>query len=93
MGNFVKKVPLATLQALYGRANAYKEVPTLVSIKWFKNSAIDHPLIVAFEDGWLQLMKHEADDFPLLINTELKISSVEWNNAGDMFAVTGIENL
>lgn len=89
MGNFVKKVPLATLQALYGRSNAYKEVPNLVSIRWFKNSTIDHPLIVAFEDGWLQLMKNEADDFPVLINTELKITSVEWNYAGDMFAVTG----
>lgn len=89
MGNLIKKVPLSTLQALYGRSNAYKEVPNLVSIKWYKSSPIEHPLIIAFEDGWLQLMKHEADDFPVLINTELKISSVEWSYAGDMFAVTG----
>src|SRR5699024_205648 len=58
-------------------------------IKWFKNGLIDHPLLIAFEDGWLQLMKNETDDFPVLINTELKISSAEWNYAGDMFAVTG----
>lgn len=89
MGNLIKKVPLSTLQALYGRSNAYKEVPNLVSLKWYKSSPIEHPLIIAFEDGWLQLMKHEADDFPVLLNTELKISSVEWSYAGDMFAVTG----
>ena len=45
--------------------------------------------MIAFDDGWLQLMKNENDDFPLLVNTEFKITSVEWNNSGEMFAVTG----
>lgn len=89
MGTFVKKMPLTTIQSLYNRTANFNTIPNLVCIKWFKNSPHDRPLIVAFEDGRIQLMKNENDDIPIIINTELKVSSVEWNFTGDMFAVTG----
>lgn len=94
MGNFVKKIALSTMQTYYNRSNGSKEMPNLVCIKWFKNNrSIEYPLLLAFDDGSIQLMRNDSDDFPKIINAEIRISSVDWNYSGTMFAVVGNSKL
>uniref|UniRef100_A0A0G4GH72 Uncharacterized protein n=1 Tax=Chromera velia CCMP2878 TaxID=1169474 RepID=A0A0G4GH72_9ALVE len=51
-------------------------------------------LAVAFENGRVQLMRSEADDKPLLIDTAMRVSgAAHWNPAGTVLAIAGVQTL
>ncbi|OTF81489.1 hypothetical protein BLA29_000177 [Euroglyphus maynei] len=56
----------------------------LIAIKW-----CSHSLIIAFDNGLIQLMRNESDDDARMIDCEMRITSIEWNCTGDLFVVTG----
>ena len=69
---------------------------TLASLSWnspHKNYApedIAFPcLCVAFQNGRIQLMKHENDEGPVVIDTGMTVSCTSWNNTGKILAVSG----
>ena len=49
-------------------------------------------LIIGYQCGRLQLMTHERDNDPILIDTTLNIQNVCWNPTGNIFAVGGYVN-
>lgn len=89
MGNLIKKIPLSTMKSAYSKADSLQDTSNLIEIKWFKHYQIERALLIAFDDGRIHLMKNENDDSPLVLNTEMTTTSVNWNPFGDMFAVTG----
>lgn len=46
-------------------------------------------LCVAYENGRIQLMKHENDENPILIDTGMTVSTASWNNTGSILAISG----
>lgn len=64
---------------------------SLVALKWFKHSIYpENPsLAILFTDGNLQLMKHEQDESPILIDTQLKPVDCQWNHDGTILVVAG----
>jgi WD repeat-containing protein 35 len=46
-------------------------------------------LCIAFQNGRVQLMKHENDESPILIDTGMTVSCTAWNNTGKILAVSG----
>ncbi|XP_046911602.2 intraflagellar transport protein Oseg4 isoform X2 [Dermatophagoides farinae] len=86
VGNFLKKMSL-------NHTVVAKAAEKLIAIKWFKNGTTSNHyprrLIIAFDNGVIQLMRNESDYNAKLIYCEMGITSIEWNYNGDMFAVTG----
>ena len=76
-GDFLRKISFKT-----------KGAEKFIAIKWFGHSLI-RPLIIAFDNGVVQLMKNESDNNAQVIDCEMRITSIQWNYIGDMFAVTG----
>jgi len=46
-------------------------------------------LCVAYNCGMLQLMRHENDDDPIIVNSDLNIMGARWNPGGTILAVCG----
>ena len=46
-------------------------------------------LCVAYQNGRIQLMKHENDEGAILIDTSMTISCAAWNNTGKVLAISG----
>jgi len=86
-GNFISKLPLHCLE----EASA----PTsLIGIHWYDGSEgfqdINQPtLAIGFQNGRLQLMRHEADENPVLIDTGLVATNLQWNTDGSVLALAG----
>ncbi|KAG8179280.1 hypothetical protein JTE90_026742 [Oedothorax gibbosus] len=83
-GAFVGKVPISYF-------TDSKKKDDLMMISWFKKQkdpAVP-ALAVVFESGVIQLLKHENDNGPIVVDTGLIISSLEWNCNGSIIAVAG----
>ena len=66
----------------------------MVGIKWFNNISFSKSnetptLAIVFENGRIQLMRYESDESAIVFDAELRISSICWNNSGNILAVTG----
>lgn len=35
------------------------------------------------------MMRSEYDDSPIIVNTEMRISKIAWNNTGSILAISG----
>eukprot|EP00117_Sycon_ciliatum_P031550 scpid22207/ scgid3975/ WD repeat-containing protein 35; Naofen len=66
----------------------------LAAIKWYDGSRGRFlpdcaMLVIAYRNGRLQLMTSEADESPILVDTQMTITGVNWNHNGTMLAVAG----
>mgnify|MGYP001095040634 FL=1 len=46
-------------------------------------------LAIGFENGRVQLMRHETDEKPIILVTDMKLEHMEWNPFGTMLAISG----
>jgi len=46
-------------------------------------------IMIAYNNGLIQLMRHENDPTPIVFNSNVKITSAKWCPNGQMFAVSG----
>ena len=73
------------------------DVP-LAAIEWYRGSKMntdDTPagLVIAYQNGRVQLVKNEGDINPILLDCSITVSQVRWNPNGTVFAVSGtLEN-
>lgn len=66
----------------------------LSAITWYENGKMytdDTPpgLLIAYQCGRVQVMKHERDEAPMLIDTVMTIYTASWSPNGSIFAVGG----
>ncbi|KAI8474040.1 MAG: intraflagellar transport protein [Monoraphidium minutum] len=88
-GNAVSKVPLYC-NGGYGGASR------LVAAEWYDGSggapAAGAPVLaLALDNGRLQLMRHEADDGGVCVDTGMRVRSAKWSPDGSVLAVTGLQ--
>ncbi|RMX47135.1 hypothetical protein pdam_00018680 [Pocillopora damicornis] len=48
-------------------------------------------LAVCFDIGRMQIMRHELDESPILIDTSMSVMNIQWNNCGSVLAVAGVQ--
>jgi len=87
IGNFISKLPLFCLDDSSAETS-------LVGIDWYDGSEglqdTNQPtLAIGLQNGRLQLMRHEADDAPVLIDTGLVATNLQWNTDGSVLALAG----
>ncbi|XP_054168893.1 WD repeat-containing protein 35-like [Oppia nitens] len=91
-GNFLTKLTLQAIHGIYGRTAGYGTTTQIMGIEWFNgrpNSRDTTSLAIAFENGRIQLMRHENDDNPIVFDADIRISSICWNTNGSILSVTG----
>lgn len=95
LGNFVSQVPLFSDDT----------TATVAGLSWYNGlEGLVDPnaptLAIAFDNGRVQLMTSETDEKPILIDTGLRPSDekaglvrlpIQWNSAGSVLAVGGIQ--
>nr|XP_033792878.1 WD repeat-containing protein 35 isoform X3 [Geotrypetes seraphini] len=86
-GNFIVKM---TLNCLVNVTGAF----SIAGMHWYPGSEgyiePDCPcLAICFDNGRCQIMKHENDDNPVLIDTGMSVVSIQWNHCGSVLAVAG----
>ena len=50
-------------------------------------------LAICFDNGRCQIMKHEFDETPVLINTKMTIQSAKWSHDGSVLAIAGSQKV
>ncbi|MEE6523319.1 hypothetical protein FKM82_022158, partial [Ascaphus truei] len=50
-------------------------------------------LAICFDNGRCQIMKHENDENPVLIDTGMNVVSIQWNHCGSVLAVAGTQKI
>ncbi|XP_015765904.1 PREDICTED: WD repeat-containing protein 35-like [Acropora digitifera] len=50
-------------------------------------------LAVCFDIGRMQIMRHELDENPVLIDTSMTVVNIQWNNCGAVLAVAGTQRV
>ena len=89
-GNFVANLPLYCLESVAG--------PTaLAGVHWYDGAegllAIDQPVLaIGLQNGRLQLMRHEVDEEPVLVDSGMTVAELHWSTNGSMLAVSGGEH-
>ncbi|XP_077517801.1 intraflagellar transport protein Oseg4 [Amblyomma americanum] len=83
-GNAVSKISLPLLHSSSGTK--------LIGMHWY-NRCLPEPgcpvLAIGYENGKVQLMCNESDDSPLVLDTDMVSTCLQWNHDGTMLAVTG----
>jgi len=87
IGNFISKMPLYCLEDAAAQTS-------LIGIDWYDGAeGLQDPnqpvLAIGLENGRLQLMRHEMDEAPVLIDTGMLTASIKWNTNGSVLAVAG----
>jgi len=87
IGNFISKLPLYCLDDSSADTS-------LIGIDWYDGSEglqdTNQPtLAIGLQNGRLQLMRHETDDAPVLIDTGLVATNLQWNTDGSVLALAG----
>ena len=54
-------------------------------------SANSKSLVICYENGAMQLMTREDDPSPIILDVEMHVVSVKWNDNGSMLAVAGFQ--
>ncbi|XP_077008272.1 WD repeat-containing protein 35 isoform X1 [Tamandua tetradactyla] len=86
-GNFIIKMKLNCLVNVTGAIS-------IAGIHWYHGTEgyvePDCPcLAVCFDNGRCQIMRHENDQNPVLIDTGMYVVSIQWNHTGSVLAVAG----
>ncbi|XP_065296308.2 WD repeat-containing protein 35 isoform X2 [Dermacentor albipictus] len=83
-GNPVSKIPLPLLHGSGGTK--------LIGVHWYSR-CMPEPgcpvLAIGYDNGKVQLMSNESDDSPLVLDTDMVATCLQWNHDGSMLAVTG----
>lgn len=74
------------------------EEKQICGIRWYDGSQgyedISAPtLAICFQNGRCQLMTNELDDKPILIDTAMKATAIEWNRSGSVLAISGLQEV
>lgn len=91
LGNYIDKMDLLCLEGIAGMAN-------IAGIDWYSGDYgymdEDCPsLVVCFDNGRIQIMRHETDQDPALIDTEMTIVQCSWNQRGTVLALAGVQSI
>ncbi|MBN3313719.1 WDR35 protein, partial [Atractosteus spatula] len=86
-GNFIVKMTLNCLVNVTGAIS-------IAGIHWYHGTEgfiePDCPcLAICFDNGRCQIMRHESDENPVLIDTGMNVVSIQWNHCGSVLAVAG----
>jgi len=88
-GSFSHRVPIYCLDE-----GSEGSVP-IAAIHWFElqryGEATQPALCIAFENGRVQIMRSDTDDKPILIDTNMRITSARWNPGGSTLAIAGMQ--
>ncbi|XP_037007685.2 WD repeat-containing protein 35 isoform X2 [Artibeus jamaicensis] len=95
-GNFIKS-NLADSTQMKMKLNCLVNVTGAISIagiQWYHGTEgyvePDCPcLAICFDNGRCQIMRHENDQNPVLIDTNMFVVSIQWNHTGSVLAVAG----
>ena len=68
----------------------------LCGLEWFDSTDVGYDntpptLAICYENGRCQLMRHEMDDKPILIDTGIKATKIKWNCQGQVLAIGGTQ--
>ncbi|KAH0621957.1 hypothetical protein JD844_023742 [Phrynosoma platyrhinos] len=88
-GTFMMKMKMNCLVNVTGAFS-------IAGIQWYPGTEgyveQDCPcLAICFDNGRCQIMRHENDQNPVLIDAALNIVSVQWNHCGNVLAVAGFQ--
>uniref|UniRef100_A0A2K5JCK1 WD repeat-containing protein 35 n=1 Tax=Colobus angolensis palliatus TaxID=336983 RepID=A0A2K5JCK1_COLAP len=88
-GNFIMKMKLSCLVNVTGAIS-------IAGIHWYHGTEgyvePDCPcLAVCFDNGRCQIMRHENDQNPVLIDTSMYVVGIQWNHMGSVLAVAGFQ--
>ncbi|XP_030777411.1 WD repeat-containing protein 35 isoform X3 [Rhinopithecus roxellana] len=88
-GNFIMKMKLSCLVNVTGAIS-------IAGIHWYHGTEgyvePDCPcLAVCFDNGRCQIMRHENDQNPVLIDTGMYVVGIQWNHMGSVLAVAGFQ--
>uniref|UniRef100_A0A8C8VI58 WD repeat-containing protein 35 n=1 Tax=Pelusios castaneus TaxID=367368 RepID=A0A8C8VI58_9SAUR len=88
-GNFIMKMKLNCLVNVTGAFS-------IAGIHWYPGTEgytePDCPcLAICFDNGRCQIMRHENDQNPVLIDTGMNVVSIQWNHCGSVLAVAGFQ--
>uniref|UniRef100_A0A8D1X6N6 WD repeat-containing protein 35 n=1 Tax=Sus scrofa TaxID=9823 RepID=A0A8D1X6N6_PIG len=86
-GNFIMKMKLNCLVNVTGAIS-------IAGIHWYHGTEgyvePDCPcLAICFDNGRCQIMRHENDQNPVLVDTGMHVVSIQWNHTGSVLAVAG----
>ncbi|XP_048354934.1 WD repeat-containing protein 35 isoform X1 [Sphaerodactylus townsendi] len=90
-GNFMMKMKMNCLVNVTGAFS-------IAGIHWYPGTEgyvePDCPcLAICFDNGRCQIMRHENDQNPVLIDTVMNVVSIQWNHCGNVLAVAGFQKL
>ncbi|UJR15120.1 hypothetical protein I4U23_002085 [Adineta vaga] len=68
----------------------------IAAIQWYDGSnglmsANSKSLVICYENGAMQLMTREDDPSPIILDVDMHVVSVKWNDNGSMLAVAGYQ--
>ncbi|XP_062892582.1 WD repeat-containing protein 35 isoform X2 [Mobula hypostoma] len=86
-GNFIMKLVLQCLINVTGAVS-------IVGIHWYSGTEgyvePDCPcLAICLDNGRCQIMRHEHDENPILLDTGISVVGIQWNYCGSVLAVAG----
>ncbi|XP_073481441.1 WD repeat-containing protein 35 isoform X2 [Aquarana catesbeiana] len=86
-GNFIVKMVLSCLVNVTGPLS-------IAGMHWYPgNKGYVEPdcpsLAICFDNGRCQIMRHENDENPILIDTGMSVVSIQWNHCGSVLAIAG----
>ncbi|XP_072266186.1 WD repeat-containing protein 35 [Pyxicephalus adspersus] len=86
-GNFIVKMVLSCLVNVTGPLS-------IAGMHWYPgNKGYVEPdcpcLAICFDNGRCQIMRHENDENPVLIDTGMSVVSIQWNHCGSVLAIAG----
>uniref|UniRef100_A0A8C0AI80 WD repeat-containing protein 35 n=1 Tax=Bos mutus grunniens TaxID=30521 RepID=A0A8C0AI80_BOSMU len=90
-GNFMVKMKMNCLVNVTGAVS-------IAGIHWYHGTEgyvePDCPcLAICFDNGRCQIMRHENDQNPVLIDTGMYVVSIQWNHTGSVLAVAGSQKV
>uniref|UniRef100_A0A7M5VC06 Anaphase-promoting complex subunit 4 WD40 domain-containing protein n=1 Tax=Clytia hemisphaerica TaxID=252671 RepID=A0A7M5VC06_9CNID len=88
--NIGNSIGAVSLPCLEGEVSGYN----LVSVEWYNGKSGYREencpqLAIAYDIGRCQIMRHEFDDEPVLLNITMTIVSLKWSCKGDVLAIAG----
>ena len=68
----------------------------IAAIEWYNGSnglvsTNTKSLVICYENGAMQLMSREDDPTPIILDVDMSVVSVKWNDNGSMLAVAGFQ--
>lgn len=86
-GEYSHRLPIYCLD------NGTEGTIAIAGIDWYDgNIGTEVPsLCVGFENGRVQIMRSDSDDKPILIDTQLKCTSLKWDRNGTTIAIAGMQ--